>query len=107
MMSKAPEKRIEGRVQFSRGVAVRIVAIDGTWARECTMLDVSERGAKLAIKDSIGKLSLREFFLVLSTTGNAFRRCELAWINGDQIGVRFKPKEETKLSGARRAPGAD
>ena len=42
-MSKAPEKRIEGRVQFSRGVAVRIVAIDGTWARECTMLDVAER----------------------------------------------------------------
>jgi hypothetical protein len=107
MMSKAPEKRNEGRVQFSRGVAVRIVAIDGTWARECTMLDVAEQGAKLTIKDSIENLNLKEFFLVLSTTGNAFRRCELAWINGDQIGVRFKAKEETRRSGARRAPGSD
>lgn len=106
MVSKAPEKRNESRVQFSRGVAVRIVAIDGTWARACTMLDVSELGAKLKIEDSIENLNLKEFFLVLSTMGKAFRRCELAWINGDQIGVRFKPNEGTKRIRARRAPSA-
>jgi len=32
---------------------------------------------------------LKEFFLLLSSTGLAYRRCELAWLNGDQIGVTF------------------
>ena len=70
------------------------------------MLDVSELGAKLKIEDSIENLNLKEFFLVLSTMGKAFRRCEPAWINGDQIGVRFKPNEGTKRTRARRAPSA-
>jgi hypothetical protein len=34
-------------------------------------------------------LSLKEFFLLLSSTGLAYRRCELGWINGDRIGVNF------------------
>jgi hypothetical protein len=34
-------------------------------------------------------MKLTEFFLVLSSTGLAYRRCGLAWINGDQLGVSF------------------
>jgi hypothetical protein len=26
---------------------------------------------------------------VLSSSGLAYRRCELAWVNGDEIGVNF------------------
>ena len=65
------------------------MAIDGTWRRECSIYDVSEEGAKLAVGSSIEGLQLTDFFLVLSSTGLAYRRCKLAWVNGDQIGVIF------------------
>ena len=32
---------------------------------------------------------MQEFFLVLTASGNAHRRCERIWLNGDEIGVRF------------------
>jgi hypothetical protein len=72
-----------------------LMAIDGTWRRECTMLDVSESGAGLTVEGSIGGLNLKEFFLLLSSTGLAYLRCEMAWINGDQIGADFA-KSATK-----------
>jgi hypothetical protein len=53
------------------------------------MMDAAVGGAKLTVKESVTGLNLREFFLVLSTTGVAYRRCELVWLNGDQIGVSF------------------
>ena len=94
MAAAGPEKRDEHRVPFSRGIPVRIVAIDGTWSRDCQMIDASATGAKLALTQSVAGLRLKEFFLLSSTTGSSFRRCELAWINGDDMGVRFieKPK---------------
>lgn len=53
------------------------------------MMDAAIGGAKLAVKQSIDGLDLREFFLALSVTGAAFRRCELIWFNGSEMGVRF------------------
>jgi hypothetical protein len=41
------------------------------------------------VEGSVEGLHLKEFFLLLSSTGLAYRRCELAWVNGDQIGVIF------------------
>ena len=76
-------------VIFERGITVCIMGIDGTWRRECTMQEVSDSGAKLRIESSINGLHLKEFFLVLSSTGLAFRRCEIDWVNGDQIGAKF------------------
>lgn len=67
----------------------QMMAIDGTWRRDCTMENVSENGAKLTVGASIEGLQLNEFFLLLSTKGLAYRRCKLAWVNGDQIGVTF------------------
>ena len=88
-MSVDVERRKNNRVEFSRGIDVQMVAIDGTWSKPCVMLDAAAGGAKLSVSDSVEGISLKEFFLVLATTGRAFRRCELAWINGDQLGVRF------------------
>ena len=51
---------------FERGFPVNIMAIDGTWRRSCTMLDVSEGGARLSIDGSVEGLVLKEFFLLLS-----------------------------------------
>ena len=63
--------------------------VDGTGRRDCMMEDISETGAKLTVDGSVEGLHLKEFFLLLSSTGLAYRRCELAWVNGDQIGVNF------------------
>jgi hypothetical protein len=87
------EKRKADRVGFSRGVSAQMMAIDGTWRRSCTMEDVSQAGARLTVDGSIEGLHLKEFFLLLSSTGLAFRRCELAWVNGDQIGIKFLKNE--------------
>jgi PilZ domain len=93
-------RRKAQRVQFSRGVSTYMMAIDGSWRRSCTMEDVSNTGAKLTVDGSIEGLPLKEFFLVLSSTGLAYRRCELAWINGDQIGVSFMKQVAKKNSAA-------
>jgi hypothetical protein len=90
------EQRKAQRVVFERGYAAYMMAIDGTWRRACTMEDVSDTGAKLTIDGSIEGLHLTEFFLLLSSTGLAYRRCQLAWVNGDQVGVSFLKQGERK-----------
>lgn len=98
------DKRGAQRVNFERGVTVRILAIDGTWQRECEMLDVSETGALLRVIGSLAGLDLKEFFLVLSSRGTAHRRCTLAWVEGDRIGAGFvKDKPGKKKSPLRRS----
>jgi hypothetical protein len=78
------------------GVTTYMMAIDGTRRRLCRMEDVSSTGAKLTVEGSIEGLKLTEFFLVLSSTGLAYRRCGLAWINGDQLGVSFMRQTSKK-----------
>jgi hypothetical protein len=85
------------RVDFERGIQVHIMGIDGTWRRECTMIDVSQTGARLCIEGTLEGLDLKEFFLLLSSTGLAYRRCKIVRIAGDQIGIEFlKPVAKSK-----------
>jgi hypothetical protein len=96
------ERRKGERITFERGINAHMMGIDGTWRRDCTMEDISETGAKLTIDGSMEGLHLKEFFLLLSSTGLAYRRCELAWVNGDTIGVNFiKAAEKKKRMGRR------
>jgi PilZ domain len=90
------------RVGFDRGVRVYIMGIDGTWRRDCIMIDVSQTGARLCIEGSLEGLDLKEFFLLLSSRGLAFRRCRLVRIAGDQIGVQFLVRDKTNKSLKRR-----
>jgi hypothetical protein len=62
------------------------------------MMDASNDGAKLTLAQPVEGLQVKEFFLLLSTTGSSFRRCELVWINGNDMGVRFieQPKSAQK-----------
>ena len=102
------EQRKARRVIFERGFAAHMMAIDGTWRRACTLEDVSDTGAKLTIEGSVEGLQLREILLLLSSTGLAYRRCELAWVNGDQIGVNFLKQGDKKKKAAKRgAEGAE
>jgi hypothetical protein len=104
----AAERRKGERVTFERGFNAHMMGIDGTWRRDCTMEDVSETGAKLTVEGSVEGLHLKEFFLLLSSTGLAYRRCELAWVNGDQIGVNFlKQNDKKKKAGKRNGATVD
>ena len=84
------------RVDFERGIPVYIMGIDGTWRRECMLIDVSQTGARLRIQGSFQGLDLKEFFLLLSSTGLAFRRCRLVRVAGDQVGVQFLAPDKAR-----------
>lgn len=96
--------RKAARVRFEHKHTVHIMGIDGTWQRSCVLIDASASGAKLEVEGSIEPLKAQEFFLLLSSTGLAFRRCELVWVNGPHIGVHFvmaktrKPNAEKLLA---------
>lgn len=78
------------RVDFDRGIPVYIMGIDGTWRRDCTMMDVSQTGARLSVEGSLEGLDLSEFFLLLSSTGLAYRRCRIVRRVEGHIGVEFR-----------------
>ena len=105
-MVASTNQRSGNRVVVERGNPAHMMGIDGTWRRECTMEDVSETGAKLTVDGSVEGLHLKEFFLLLSSTGLAYRRCELAWVNGDQIGVNFLKQGEKKKKARPTSVGA-
>jgi hypothetical protein len=96
--SRSPE-----RVTFSRGYDVCIMAIDGTWRRDCQLNAISDNDAVLTVDGSIQGLNLKEFFLLLSSTGLAYRRCELIRVNGTEMDVQFlKGRQGKKKSGSRK-----
>jgi hypothetical protein len=93
-----------GRVTFGRGYNVWIMAIDGTWRRSCILKAVSSHDAQLSLESSIEGLHLKEFFLLLSSTGLAYRRCELVKVNGAEIDIRFlNTKGNSKKKPAKSA----
>jgi hypothetical protein len=97
--------RKSGRVDFERGIHVFIMGIDGTWRRDCLMVDVSQTGARLCVEGSLEGLNLKEFFLLLSSTGLAYRRCQMVRLAGDQIGVEFlKQAKNGKKTASKQRP---
>jgi hypothetical protein len=88
------------RFRFSQPVSAWMMGIDGTWRRSCCIEDVSDTGAKLSVDGALEGLQLKEFFLLLSSTGLAYRRCELVWVNGEQIGVSFLKPASSRQRGS-------
>jgi hypothetical protein len=86
--------RKTSRVSFDPAIDTFLMGIDGTWRRNCQLADISASGARLIVSGTIEGLNLQEFFLLLTPTGHAFRRCELVRVNGGEIGVRFLKKGE-------------
>src|SRR5215213_5952305 len=95
---KGPE-----RVTFSRGYDVCIMAIDGTWRRDCQLNAISDADATLTVEGSIQGLNLKEFFLLLSSTGLAYRRCELVRINGTEMDIQFLRGKHAKKRASSKA----
>jgi hypothetical protein len=89
-------QRKADRVNFQHEHSVTLMGVDGTWRRACILKDVSASGARLEVDGSTDVLKSREFFMVLSSMGLAFRRCELVWINGSTAGVHFVSEKKKK-----------
>jgi hypothetical protein len=97
----AEDTKGQDRVTFSRGYDVCIMAIDGTWRRDCQLNAISDNDAILTVEGSIQGLNLKEFFLLLSSTGLAYRRCELVRVNGTEMDIQFlKGKKKKRHGGA-------
>ena len=98
----ATERQQGERVIFEHGLRATMMGIDGTWRRNCTVEEVCETSARLVVEGSVEGLHLKEFFLLLSSTGLAYRRCGLVRLDGDRVGVRFlkniKPAKEPPLT---------
>lgn len=77
------------RVKMDHRQSVNLMGSDGTWRRSCVLLDVSQSGAKIEVEGTLDVLRAKEFFMLLSSTGLAYRRCELVWIDGTTAGVHF------------------
>ena len=96
----ADDSKVLDRVTFSRGYDVCIMAIDGTWRRACQLNAISDNDAILTVEGSIQGLNLKEFFLLLSSTWLAYRRCELVRVNGAEMDIQFLKGKVRKRKGA-------
>ena len=68
--------RKASRVKMDNRQPVNLMGSDGTWRRSCVLLDVSNSGAKIEVEGTLDVLQAKEFFMVLSSTGLAYRRCD-------------------------------
>jgi len=94
------------RVRMDHKQAVNLMGSDGTWRRSCVLLDVSQSGAKIEVEGTLDVLQAKEFFLLLSSTGLAYRRCELVWIDGTIAGVHFITADGKKKPASAKAAAA-
>ena len=88
--------RKSDRVRLENRYPVNLMGVDGTWRRSSVLVDVSATGARLEVDGSLDVLKAQEFFLILSTTGLAFRRCELVRVDGSEVGVKFIAEKKAR-----------
>jgi hypothetical protein len=91
--------RKASRVRMDHKQPVNLMGSDGTWLRRCLLLDVSQSGARIEVEGTLDVLQAKEFFMLLSSTGLAYRRCELVWIDGTTAGIHFVKASGRKKSG--------
>jgi hypothetical protein len=63
------------------------MTIDGGFAaRQCTILDISEGGARLRVEDP---QFVKPHFQLKFDRASPGRACKVAWKKGDLIGIKF------------------
>ena len=95
-----PERRDRDRFRFGHGFSMRIMDRLGAWEIPCTIIDVSESGAKLHLDAPADGIDFKDFVLMLAPFGTAHRACELTWRRGDFIRVRFVTRETQRFARA-------
>jgi hypothetical protein len=66
--------------------------------RPCSILDISDSGARLSIDEEVELPD--QFILLLNNSGDARRVCRLVWRDGKTSGVRFlrSPEQNRKVT---------
>lgn len=82
------QMRREGREEIGRRAWLDVGG-DGLLFN-CTVLDLSENGAKLGI-DAIDQLPTT-FDLLLTRKGQPRYSCQVVWRRSDAVGVKFAPR---------------
>ena len=82
------------RVDFERGIHVHIMGIDGTWRRDCMMIDVSQTGARLRIEGSLRRIGPQGVLPASVVDGSR--------LSPLQIGTRRRGSNRRSVSGARQ-----
>src|SRR5829696_7116805 len=87
----------EQRTNLRREVRYGVwIAYGDDWTLvPCTILDVSQSGARLMLPGNEDVPS--EFILLLSEHGRARRQCRVAWRRKDKVGVEFVITDDKKL----------
>jgi hypothetical protein len=83
-MRQEPRNTVYKRAWISVG--------EGLPLRDCTVIDISDSGAKLAL-ENIDEIP-REFSLRLSRYGHQYYPCRIVWSKLNTIGVRFSSDNE-------------
>lgn len=79
------------------GYRAKIVGPDGSWGRNCRVIDVSEGGARLITETPLELPD--DFILALSMRGAAAkRRCHVVWKQDCEIGVEFLNAEPRRAA---------
>jgi len=65
----------------------KLIAGQGLPLRDCTIVDISDTGAKLAV-DAPHDIP-DDFTILLSAHGRPYRRCHLVWRSAAHVGVSF------------------
>jgi hypothetical protein len=76
-------RSIREHVQFPAWIEMR----NRSQMRACTVLDVSEGGARIMVSSPADLPN--EFWLVFSKDGKRRRRCRIAWRSEEHIGVSY------------------
>lgn len=84
-MLPKPEKKRATRKSVQRGAW--IVLDGGFAARPCTVIDLSDSGAKIRTDDPTAVNSRLK--LSFSRDGRKGRSCEVAWRRGNTMGLKF------------------
>ena len=94
------------RVTFSRGYDVCIMAIDGTWRRDCQLNAISDNDAILTLEGSIQGLNLKEFFLLFVFDGPGLpplrTRARQRYRDGHPVSEGQEQEEAAQHLGRRR-----
>lgn len=77
------EKRAAKRKAFSQEMMVEAL---GGW-RACLIMDISHTGCRLQIPPTAHVPKV--FRLLITPNGKVYRRCEIVWREGVQMGVKF------------------
>jgi hypothetical protein len=78
---------------------------DGRALRNCTLIDISDSGAKLALEEEVDEIP-DKFSLWLSRHGHPHYSCQVVWSHQNNIGVQFSSDDvSARGRGAGQPPG--